>query len=239
MNFSKAAGYLVSIIAIALLSFVGFRFWQGKKAEVTPPVLSPKPIEVTISPEPKAFPSVTLEVIQIPTDDKKFSYPKTTTVSLPREQADKITVYGGAGKIILGPKGWAGNASISQKGEISVFLYPQEGSPDKGPRLLAVIVPTCLECAKSAGAEYFEAIGQTIKSGLTRNFISPNLFTYTLPNTSDNLEVNGVAYFAGVNENNPAPPFLRLETVLPADQHDLASALISAFIRYHVPKDIK
>lgn len=197
--------------------------------------------QVLTQPKTSANISVTLPVSVLQTGygigdgSYVFPYLKNLTVSVPKVYSDQLGAYGMANKIFIAPKNWTGSANVGADGSGGGSLYPQGGSTSIGPNLQYDVDPACVYCAYGAAAPYFSEARQWILAnepgstvsdipGITGSFINPKLYSFSLPNTADGLEVNGVAYF------KTQPYFTSLTVTLPASQHDLASLILNHFI---------
>jgi len=183
------------------------------------------------------------------------SYPKSVNASIPQNVKDQLTAYGVADKIIIGPASWTGSGSVGADGGSGGILYPVGGSDKSGPSINFSISPACVGCADDAGAAYFEQarqLDQQAEQGLgVSNFqvpqppvgivsksITPNLVQYSLPNTSDGMEVNGIAFFAVYDMNGKIttdvhgqPYFTGMRVKLPSSQHSLALQILNIYVQ--------
>jgi len=188
--------------------------------------------------------TIVLNVVQLKTDygfdttGSQYSYPSTVDTSAPKAYEDKLGAYGAAEKVIVGPKGWTGEGFIAADGSGFIGLYPFNGSTKQGSRITVTVHPACVGCALGAAAPFFpEAKSQfekdfpgpvEIPSGLKIQPITKKLIGYSLSNTPDGLEVNGVAYF---EMNSGQPYFIQMEVTLPSTGHDLSTVILNLFIQ--------
>ncbi len=156
---------------------------------------------------------------------------------------DHISAYGGAFKVWIGPRDWAGSSSCGVNGNVGVDLTPVNRTDSTGPYIHYWEIPACAGCILSAAAPYFpEAmrgwnrdfdqdgkIPIKVPHGLKFTWVSPTLITYTLPN-SKGLTVTGVAYYNGGGEDSDAS-FSNAEFVMPAKDSVLTSFLLKTFIQ--------
>lgn len=192
--------------------------------------------------------TVTLKVTQLKTGfgigGVTPTYPPSVTVSVPQSFSDQIDAYGVLhATTLIGPKGWTGDGMVGADGSSTANLYPVGGSAVNGSRIIVRVDPACIGCIYDGAAPYFPKARQLAKEvfnmdipeepDLVSNFVTPQLLRYSLPNTSDGLEVNGIAYFTeSVSPQLSAQPyFIGMEITLPPQQHDLAILLLDIFIQ--------
>lgn len=166
-----------------------------------------------------------------------YPYKKTIQASIPQVFSDQLSAYGVSNQIIVGPKGWTGQGNVGADGGESVTLKPAVPQTNPGPYLTYSDDSACFACATGdayaffplAKAEYdknFPAPAEVPEVTNTHQ-LTPKLVAYSLANTSDNLEVNGVAFFEDINGSTS---FTEMEIALPSNQHDLASVILNNFI---------
>jgi hypothetical protein len=175
-------------------------------------------------------------------DRPQTTYPLTITVSIPEAFKDQIAAYGVSEQVIIGPKGWTGRGGVGADGNISISLFPTNGSVNQGPRIIIFIASTGTGSALFEAAPYslwLQSRGQEIGlapipklvPGLHLTPITTFLSRYTLPSTADSLEVNGIVYSDAQDHIKDSMwAFTKIETVFPVDQRDLAMTLLDVFI---------
>lgn len=178
------------------------------------------------------------------------TYPASISVQVPRAHAKRIAAYGVMDMEIVAPSLWTGEGQVGADGSRFASLYPASplsvnSSPSQGPGILVEEIPACVYCAIGDAEPYFSQAREWFRKqhspttapqqGLVTTFISPQLVQYRLPDTLDGLEVQGVAYIQLTN-NEPSPPFFRMEVRLPKEDHDLAAFLLNTFIERQIPK---
>lgn len=155
-----------------------------------------------------------------------------------------IQAYGFNGQIFLAPAGWTAQGTVGEDGGVAFYLFPTSGSTTSGARFMFNDSGGCTGCSIDNAAHYFPDVLNSsvdiIKSmiidykpitGLTLTPLSQNLAEYSLPNTSDGLAVEGVAYQNGIINNTDSDiTFEKLEIYLPATQHNLSTFLLNDFI---------
>ena len=206
-------------------------FWIGSlqsKRSVTPAISHSQPLVLT-----------TLSVQKVPTTfglpGDNQTYPPTISVTIPQQYKGQLSAYG-LGVIVLGPTGWTGSASEGADGSGGGEIYPTNGSSTTSPNITFGTDGNCAGCTLTDAASYFPNArtllsktlpGEQVKipSGLKTQIVSPSLVRYTLPNTSNGLVVNGVAYF---NQTNLY--FEYIQVSLPTSQKDLSDFILNSFI---------
>lgn len=171
--------------------------------------------------------------------------PKTITAIVPEIYEDQLEAYVAVDEnsqiyqVMIGPKSWAGSGYIGANGNTDLTIRPS-GS-DKGPYVSYYEVPACSACFLWSAAPFFPQVAQVYEKdpmigkkitptpGLKIVQISPQLVSYSTPNTPEGLEVNGVVYAKMVN-GQLGKPFISLEVALPPAQHDLATVILNVFI---------
>lgn len=166
------------------------------------------------------------------------TYPKAINISVPMQYANKLSAYGAANKVIVGPKDWTGMGSIGVDGGSSVELYPNGGSSKQGPNLMVREISGCVGCALESAAIYFPGgkelfekafpgVSVKIPNGLKIQNLSASLLKFSLPNTTDGLAVNGMAYF---DPSNNKSHFIEETVTLPSEESKFSNALLDVFI---------
>lgn len=174
------------------------------------------------------------------------NYPSTVKITVPEEFKNELNAYGyGSNNVTIGPKNWTGRATIGADGGTSVELYPIGGSLTAGSSLTINHTPACFACSLGSAASFFPKAKDayyknypgplTLIPNLKIVSLSDQLVSYSLPNTSDGMEVNGVAYIAKEN-GEYAAPFIQMEIKLPPEEHELARVILNTFINRQIPK---
>jgi hypothetical protein len=215
-------------------------------------LLQPKPEQPAILPTPKTTTTsaikkeeVTLPVIQLQTTfgvegENTSEPPKSVVVNIPYGYSNKLAAYFAADLVIVAPVNWTGQGLMAANGSKGLDLHPIS-KEEKGKISVHIGSPGTGSCLWSA-APYFPWVQEhwhelygdvevpASPTGINRTFISNTLIKYTLPNSKDGLEVNGVAYsdFEIVKDDFGA--FENIEVTLPLTQHHLAIAILDAFI---------
>jgi hypothetical protein len=196
----------------------------------------------------KGMVQVTLPVTKIPAQfavENGTEAPRAVTVSIPAAWKGAVGAYW-AGVILLGPVGWTGSATFGADGSGFVNLHPPGGGPESGPRVDIQTAGACLGCGDGSAAEYFPYVAQhwsqfQVIEGpppkpikvLSEVSLSPTLVAYRLPNASDGLEINGIAY-SGLVHHVSVLPFVQMNVELPASDHALATIILNYFIAHDV-----
>ncbi|MBI3980239.1 MAG: serine/threonine protein kinase [Chloroflexi bacterium] len=202
------------------------------------PQLTPTPIQGSI---------VTLPVTALRTSsallgDARYTYPQATNVEIPEAFSGALAAYGGGGRVVIAPRGWTGEASQGATGNTFIRLHPVGSTGASAPGMRVTWLHS--GPAVSEAAPYFEQAARILRQqfggepspppqGIVRAPISPQLLAYGLPNTSDGLEVNGVAYFKGESIEST---FVSMQVTLPPREHELATILLDTFVATNVPK---
>lgn len=170
---------------------------------------------------------------------------KTMTVSVYKIYADKIEAYGSSIYGIVGPKGWVGNLTLGTNGNIVIEIYPKNGSVKSGPNISLYEVSNCWTCILDGAAPFWEQARKELTDmklsvpepipGLKTMFWGPKFVRFNLPDTSDGLKIEGVAYL-NIENGKIEPPFEIMTTTLPPEQFGLAWELLNIFIKTGVPK---
>lgn len=172
--------------------------------------------------------------------------PKTITAIVPEIFETQLEAYVAVDEnkqiyqVMIGPKNWTGEGYIGANGNTDITIR-SNGATDKGPYISYYEVPACSACFLWSAAPFFPQVAQqyekdpmigkkiTPTPGLKIVQISPQLVSYSTPNTPEGLEVNGVAY-AKMVDGQLRQPFISLEVAFPPAQHDLATVILNVFI---------
>jgi len=181
----------------------------------------------------------------------RITIPENIKINLPEVYSSQLSAYAIAAyntiePIIIGPKDWTGKGTIGANGNTVVELHPINTSVNKeGPYISYDEIPACWACFHWQAGKYFPLVQKEAKGNpmletspipnLKTIFLSPQIVAYSLPNTPDGLEVNGVAHM-GILNNKPAQPFKKIEVALPKEQHELATVILNTFIERNIPK---
>jgi Domain of unknown function (DUF4850) len=178
----------------------------------------------------------------------RITIPKTVSANIPTGYANLVEAYAIAeyntlGPIVLGPKGWVGVGSIGANGNTILTIKP--GNTNKKGSVTYEEIAACDACFYWAAGPYFSQVAEIAKSNplwkvdpipqLKTVPISPQLVSYSLPNTKEGLEVNGVAY-AKKTKGMLGNPFIKLEVFLPPGQHELSTVILNYFTE-NLPKN--
>ena len=177
----------------------------------------------------------------------RITIPKTITANIPAEYVDKLEAYASAEynkiyPIVIGPKGWVGEGTMGADGNTSLNIKPKANSKEHG-YVSYFGIPACTYCYWNFASPFFPQIASeanndpgfssTGKVGPNPNLkivpISPQVVLYSLPNTPDGLEVNGVASVDMI-DGKLSRPFRQLEVSLPPEQHELSKIILNYFL---------
>jgi len=209
-----------------------------KNLQTTPVQLINKPTELITQTPNKTTISLPVAILKTNygIEGMNPSYPKSISISVPQEFSDQVGAYGVSDLIIVGLKDWIGEGQVGADGGSYAYLYPIGGSSSKGTHISISLIPGCVGCAYDSAAHYFPKARQWVlqnentdipeKPGLVKNFVTPQLVKYNLPDTSDEMEVNGVAYF----KDDGQPYFVGMEITMPPQQHNIVIAILDMFI---------
>lgn len=249
-----------SLLLLVVSFFTGLASIFSASTSPSPTSQLPMPVG---SPSPQASPvlspstpgvKTTLSVTVLKTDygisgpDGKPpnpTYPSTATISADSHLISQVAGYGVVERILIAPKNWTGNGSISADGNAYATLYPKGVNPKVSSRLIYKDIPGCIGCMYGEAALYFPSAKAAYEKnfpgialmepplGLSVQRLSDTLVRYSLADTPDGLSTNGVAYFsdtAGIQ-----PSFVSLEVRLPHSQGDLSTFLLNDFVaRYNL-----
>lgn len=162
---------------------------------------------------------------------------------IPANFADNVDAYGfstcGASLYVLGPKDWVGSGQARPDegfgDSVNVSLNRQAGLGDSRDHMNIKCSGGCSvavhEDAPFHGSKDKIVKIQNLLSTAPKTIVqlTPNLIVYSLPNTSDGREVNGVAYYSGEVQINPHVS--TIETTLLPSEHDLAIAILNSYIQ--------
>lgn len=175
----------------------------------------------------------------------KVNIPKTIDVVVLNTYADKIGAYGMYFGTYVGPKNWTGKATEGGGGSLVVELYPFGGSTKSGPNIIFYDILACRSCILTSAALFWSQAKEEL---IANNFTVPEPLTglkvlpitqqialFTLPDTNDGLEVNGVAYVKKVNGKVDAP-FKQVTIKLPKEDYGLAKELWNIYLDREVLK---
>lgn len=175
-----------------------------------------------------------------------MTIPKAVTAIVPESYEDQLEAYAAVDEynqiyqVIIGQKNWAGEGYIGANGNTDLTIRPS-GTADKGPYVSYHEVPSCSACFLWSASPFFPQVAQQYKKdpmigkeiaptpGLKIVQISPQLVSYSRPDTPEGLEINGVAY-SKMTDGQLGQPFISLEVALPQAHHDLAIVILNMFI---------
>ena len=246
---------LIILVIVLLGSTVYLAYenmWLQNKITKTQAVSTPatfSTVTPTITPQANVV-NITLPVTVLHTDygagpaNQTYPYESSINVSVPQEFSTQLGAYGVADMVIIGPKGWTGSGSVGADGTSGTKLYPIGGSSNSANISIST-GGACVGCVYDKAAPYFPEARQldagmgissnlvsTPPPGIISNFINPQLVEYSLPNTTDGMEVNGVANFVKGTQEMPNQPYsINFQITLPLQQHNLTQELLNIFIQ--------
>jgi hypothetical protein len=175
--------------------------------------------------------------------DSEPAYPSSVTVSVPQSISNRLSAYGAAGEVVIGPNGWTGEGLVGANGNISIELHPKNGSKDRGAGVWVFFASPGTGSAIFAAAPYspwiqshwkelgFDVDPPALKDGLRLTSLTPHLSGYTLPNTPEGLEVRGVVFSDAPDHlQDRMWAFTQMEAVLSPRQRDLAREILDLFV---------
>ena len=198
----------------------------------------------------KNYVETKLQVTALKTKDgvlgvRQFTYPTLVMVSVPLYFENKLQAYGVAGKILIAPKDWQGEALIAADGTLTVKLASPGGEFAKGSTLTLLVVSPGTGNVIYNAAQYFpfvrthwsELFGEMplpAETKIIAQWFSPTLLKYQLKNSPKGMKVAGVI-FSDVQKQWQTKNymFVQLELTYPADQQALVSVLTNIFIKQY------
>jgi hypothetical protein len=192
--------------------------------------------------------AVSLPVVKLNTRhgidvDSEPTYPSSIVVSVPLSISNQLSAYGAAGEVVVGPRGWTGRGVAAANGSISIELYPENGSRDRGARVFVFLASPGTGSAILGAAPYspwiqshwkglgFDVEPPALKAGIRLISLTPRLSSYSLANTPEGLEVRGVFFLDAQDRiQDRMWSFTQMEVVLSSGQRHLARGLLDVFI---------
>lgn len=191
---------------------------------------------------------VELPVVELPTTHGAYEgvpsetplKERTVTSIVPESLVDRLSGYSGAGIMILGPKGWAGQSIVGANGNRSIEISPT-GDSSEGPMVTVFLAsPGTLSAILPAAPfsewirDHWQEVGggpgpvPTAIPGIVDS--TPHLVRYQLPVVAG-LQTHGAAYSEVQDVSGSSYGYFdQIEVSLPAEDSQLAAAIVDNFI---------
>lgn len=185
---------------------------------------------------------VTLLSTSYSLDSPYPTYTPNATMSVPSSLSGSLGAYWLAGKVVFGPKYWAGDAVVGGDGTSSIQLRPAEHQ-FSGESIIIQNIPACAYCMYITAAPFFPVAKlkleqeydppytyESIPTNMKITRLSPTLIKFTIPIPQKGLVTNGVAYYDGFDLKKDPSGFIRIDITLPSSQSELTNFLLNNYI---------
>lgn len=203
-------------------------------------------------PEPSTGSSAPTETVALPVTTIPVTYagsrmsgPSTATLTLPVGLVQSVGVYWVGYLLVLAPVKWTGTATVGTDGSLAATLHPVGRRGPAGPKIQITEDSACYGCGLTDSARYFSVVQShwaqygypdrppPLVPFTATDYLNPALIAYSLPRTSQGLEVNGVAY-SGILAHTAGLTFARAQETLPPGEKAMATLSLNYFVGHDI-----